>query len=120
MYSETVHDHVGKPRNIGPPEGHTHEGTFGTPGEGPYIRIFLKISGTKIAKVGYHTYGCPAAIASASVLCEMVVGLDVKDAARIDEEQVIGALGGLPDGKRNRAAEAVAALKAALESERNA
>ena len=109
-------DHVLNPRNSGPMEDATHIGRSGLQGEGPYITIYLKIEGEKIEKATYESNGCPAAISCASVVCQIVCGKLLKIVERIDPEDVLTLLEGLPEGKEQMAERAVEALKGALKS----
>lgn len=124
MYSEIALAHMTQPRNVGPPEGEYLTGQAGEPGDGPWVRLYLRVEefrgpGKKsrhiIEKAGYHTYGCPATIASASAVCELVTGKSTEAALEITQEDVLLALGDLPEGKRDRPYLALAALKKGIE-----
>ena len=115
MYSAVASDHFHQPRRVGPLEGATHKGTAGTPGEGPYVVLWLRVEGEIIREAAYQTFGCPAAIASASVLAELIEGGNAKEALALDEAGLTVALGGLPEGKDHCPRLAIAALRSALE-----
>lgn len=101
MFSPTVLDHVTRPRNCGPLEGATHRGAAGVPGDGPYMILeFLVVHG-RIARAAYQTYGCPAAIASGSVVAELAVGKTPEQIVRWTAPDLIMVLGGVPDGKEH-------------------
>lgn len=114
MYTAAVNDHLANARNVGKPAGSTHSGVVGTPGDGPFLAIHLVIGNVQILAAGYNTWGCPAAIACGSVLAEMVRGMPVSAAELLTPEDLIQALGGLPEGKEGRAGMAVEALQRAL------
>ena len=116
MYSAIASDHFHSPRRVGPLEGATHTGTAGTPGEGPYVVLWLRIEGERILAAAYKTFGCPAAIASASMLAEMVEGRLVAEAICLDEMTLTKALGGLPEGKDHCPRLAIEALSHVLEA----
>ncbi len=117
MYSAIVQDHFHQPRRVGPLAGATHTGTAGVVGEGPYLVLWLKVDeDNKIVDAAYQTFGCPAAIASGSVLAELVEGKSPAEALLVSEENIVESLGGLPEGKDHCPRLAVQALKNALTS----
>ena len=115
MYSVVASEHFHAPRRVGPLEGATHTGTAGTPGGGPYVVLWFVVSGERIDRAAYRTFGCPAAIASASMVAELVEGRLVEAALMLTESELIQALGGLPEGKEHCPKLAVQALVAALQ-----
>lgn len=114
MYSETTTDHFLNPRNIGPLEDADAAGTAGTPGEGNFMVIELKLRDGVIETARFQTYGCPAAVAAGSCLTEWIMGMATSEAGSITGEALEARLGGLPLGKGHCAALAVEALRAAL------
>lgn len=114
MYSATVLEHFGNPRNVGRPEGANAEGLSGDPSAGPFMRIFLKIAGARIEQAGFETYGCVASIAAGSVLTCALQGRSVSEASGLTVGFLVDQLGGLPLGKESCAASAIAALGEAL------
>ncbi|HLK13248.1 MAG TPA: iron-sulfur cluster assembly scaffold protein [Fimbriimonadaceae bacterium] len=117
MFSAIATDHIQRPRNQGPLGGEALVGKFGNRGDGPYMTLWLVIEGNKIANAAYQTYGCPAAVACASMTCEIVRGRTVAQAESLEAEDLIVVLGGLPEGKEECARMAVAALKNALDGQ---
>ncbi|MFN8140437.1 MAG: iron-sulfur cluster assembly scaffold protein [Fimbriimonadales bacterium] len=114
MYSQTANDHVASARNVGKPEGCTHSGVVGAPGDGPFLAIHLTVVGGIVRAAGFNTWGCPAAIACGSCLSEMLEGRSLEEARRISPKEIIATLGGLPESKEGRAEMAVEALQKAL------
>src|SRR2546426_385279 len=117
MYSATVLDHFHRPRNAGTVEGATHRGGAGTPGERPYMLICLKVQNGIIERAGFTTYGCPGAVACGSLTTELVTGRSVDIAGRIEANDLMTLLGGLPAGKEHCAELGVTALRNALSME---
>ena len=113
-YSAIVQEHFHQPRNVGPLEGATHQGTAGAPGDGPYAVIWLRIEGGRIAEAAYRTHGCPAAMASCSMVAELATGKTVDQALGLRPEELMEALGGLPEGKEHCPVLAVEALRNAI------
>lgn len=110
MFSPTVMDHFERPRNVGVPKEFTAKGLSGDPSAGPYMIFYLLVLDGVIRDVGFQTYGCGPAIAAGSLLSELVKGLSLEDASRIDSPLLLERLGGLPLGKRHCADIAIAAL----------
>lgn len=65
------------PRNVGPHEGATHFGQVGDPGGGPYALIWFTVEGDTVTQASYQTYGCPAAVACASLGAQLAHGRTV-------------------------------------------
>ena len=114
MYSTIAGENFHHPRRVGPLAGATHQGTAGVPGEGPYVVLWFQVEQEVIGKVAYKTFGCPAAIASASIMAELVEGKSIAQALMIRETDIVSALCGLPEGKEHCPKLAVRALKAAF------
>jgi NifU-like protein involved in Fe-S cluster formation len=114
MYGETATNHFPHPRNIGPLECPDAVGTAGTPGEGNFMVVEMRVDDGTIRCARFQTYGCPGAVASGSCLTEWVTGMAASAAAAITPEQLEQRLGGLPLGKGHCAALAVEAMRRAL------
>ncbi|HHY11392.1 MAG TPA: Fe-S cluster assembly scaffold protein NifU [Firmicutes bacterium] len=115
MYNDKVMDHFFNPRNVGELENPDGVGQVGNPVCGDVMRITLRINDNRIEDIKFRTFGCGAAIATSSMVTEMVKGLTLEEAMQISNKEVAEALGGLPTQKlhcSNLAAEAVhAAIK---------
>jgi nitrogen fixation NifU-like protein len=114
MYSPTVMDHFGNPRNSGRPVRNNVTGVAGTPEAGPFMVLYLDVEGDYIREVGFQTYGCAPAIAAGSLLTEMIKGRGVEEASAINSKRLMEELGGLPLGKEHCAEIAISALADAL------
>ena len=117
MYSATVMDHFGNPRNVGVLPSCTHKGVSGDPNAGPFVVLYLEIHEGIVRNVSYQTYGCAAAIAAGSYLTELIKGRSVEESKRVEWEEIQRGLGGLPLGKEHCAQSAVSALRNALAPE---
>ena len=113
-YSDSVRDHFVNPRNAGSLVGATRIGTAGNPGNGPFVKLFVRLEGDTVADITFQTYGCAAAIASCSKLTDMVKGKAVQEALSVTPDALLAAIGGLPLGKRHCPGLAVEALTNAL------
>lgn len=113
-YSEIVMDHFANPRNMGDMEEPSAVGNVGNPACGDMMRLYLKIENGVIVDARFKTFGCGAAIASSSILTEMLKGKTLEEALKISNEEVVNALGGLPPAKIHCSVMAEEALKAAM------
>ncbi|MBD3168211.1 MAG: Fe-S cluster assembly scaffold protein NifU [candidate division Zixibacteria bacterium] len=115
-YNETVMEHFSNPRNMGELDGANAVGDVGNPACGDMMRLYLKIEDGKIADAKFKTFGCGAAIASSSMLTEIIKGMTIEEAKKVTNEQVNEQLGGLPPVKIHCSLMAEEALKAAFEN----
>ncbi len=114
QYSDRALDHLTHPRNAGTIAQPSGTGADANPSCGDRTVITLTVADRKIADIKFRTFGCTAAIASASVLTELATGLDVEVAAKLEPADVLNALGGLPERKEACALMAIGALRGAL------
>jgi len=117
-YSAKVMDHFMNPRNVGEIEEASGVGEVGNPACGDMMRLYLKVEGGKVVDAKFRTFGCGAAIASSSMLTEMIKGKTIKEAEEITNQHVADALDGLPAVKIHCSVMAEEAVKAALEDYR--
>ncbi len=114
MYSEKVMDHFSNPRNVGRMEGPDGVGEVGNPSCGDIMKIYLKINDGKIIDISFETFGCGAAIATSSMVTEIVKGKTLDEALQVSNKQVAEALDGLPPLKMHCSNLAADALHAAI------
>ena len=107
-------DHFMNPRNVGELAGADGIGDVGNPMCGDIVRLFVKINGQIIEKATFKTFGCRAAIATSSILTEMLKGKPVAEALKINEKDMLARLGDLPPLKRHCGKLAELALQAAI------
>lgn len=97
IYTEAVVDHALNPRNMG--QIPTADGFARVTGScGDTIQIWLTVKGDRIANATFLSDGCAATIASASMVTELVKGKSAPEALSINRQDVLDALGGLPEG----------------------
>lgn len=114
LYSETVIDHFMNPRNMGEMEDASVVAQVGSPVCGDMMKLYLKIENDKIVDARFKTFGCAAAIASSSMLTEILKGKTLQEALEVTNGFVVQALGGLPKAKIHCSVMAEEALKAAV------
>jgi len=113
-YSEKVMDHFTNPRNVGEIADASGIGTVGNPVCGDVMKMYLKIENEIIVDVKFKTFGCGAAVATSSMVTEMVKGKSITEALTITNSAVAEALGGLPPVKMHCSVLAEEALRSAL------
>ncbi len=89
-------------------------GMIGDPDCGDSLQLFIRVDGDRITDVKYLIKGCPAAMAVASALSELAKGKPVEDALFITDDDVVEALGGLPEIKLHCSNLGASALQLAL------
>lgn len=102
------------PRNVGEISDASGVGTVGNPICGDIMRMFIKVENDIIVDAKFKTFGCGAAIATSSMVTEMVKGKTLEEALKISNKAVAEALGGLPPIKMHCSMLAEEALRSAL------
>ncbi len=114
LYTDAALDHLTRPRNAGTIAEPSGTGADANPSCGDRTVITLTIGDDRLRDVRFRTFGCTAAIASASVLTELATGLAPDAAAALEPADILNALGGLPARKEACALMAIGALRGAL------
>ncbi len=115
MYSQKVIDLFMNPKNVGRIDDADGVGEVGNPVCGDIMKIYLKIENDRIVDVKFETFGCAAAIATSSMVTEMVKGKTLQEALKITNKDVAEALDGLPPQKLHCSLLAEEGIKAAIE-----
>ena len=113
-YTDRALDHLTRPRNIGTLPDPSGTGADANPSCGDRTTITVTIVDGRVDAARFRTFGCTAAIASASVLTELATGLEADAAAALAPADILNALGGLPARKEACALMAIGALRGAL------
>ncbi len=114
MYTKQVTEHYENPRNVGTLTDADGTATVGNPASGEMLRLTLKVTDDKIVAAKFRAFGCPTAIASGSILTELIIGLGISDALKITADGISDALGGLPLDKYRYAIYVEELLKQAI------
>ena len=115
LYSNKVMEHFKNPRNVGEIENPDGVGHVGNPVCGDIMELYIKVTNGTITDAKFKTFGCGAAIATSSMMTEMVKGKSVSEALEISNRAIAEALDGLPSIKMHCSVLAEEALKSAIE-----
>ena len=115
QYSTKVMEHFAQPHNVGEIDDADGVGTVGNPVCGDVMRLYIKVENDVIKDAKFKTFGCGAAIATSSMVTDLVKGKTVEEALKISNQAVAEALGGLPKVKMHCSVLAEEALKSALD-----
>jgi nitrogen fixation NifU-like protein len=118
VYSEKVMDHFRNPRNVGEMENPDGTGHVGNPVCGDIMELYIKVKDNVITEAKFKTFGCGAAIATSSMVTEMVRGKSIEEALKISNRAVAEALDGLPAVKMHCSVLAEEALQSAIDDYR--
>lgn len=122
LYSEKVMDHFNNPRNMGEIPDADGVGLVGNPVCGDVMKIMIKVNKETeiIEDIKFKTFGCGAAVATSSMVTDMIKGkgLTLDEALKISNKKVAEALDGLPPVKMHCSVLAEEGVKAAIEDYR--
>jgi nitrogen fixation NifU-like protein len=119
-YSTKVIDHYENPRNVGSfakDDDDVGTGMVGAPACGDVMKLQIKVIDGIITDAKFKTYGCGSAIASSSLITEMVKGMSLDAASKIKNYEIAEELA-LPPVKIHCSILAEDAIKAAVEDYR--
>jgi NifU-like protein len=114
-YNKKVMEYFLHPVNVGEIENPDGVGEEGSLACGDMLKLTFKLDKEgRIADVKFKTFGCASAIASSSVMTEMVKGLTLEEASKITNKDIVDKLGGLPEQKMHCSVMGMEALQAAI------
>lgn len=115
FYNDLVMDHFTNPRNVGEVEDPDGQAVIGDPSCGDRMKVTMKITGNRIVDIKFTSNGCSGAIAISSMMTELAKGKTVAEALQLTDDDVVIALGGIPEKKRDCSLMGVSGLQRALE-----
>lgn len=120
IYSDIVKDHFLEPRNVLRGEesdfDYNGKGVVGNVICGDQMIVLVRIENDIIKDIKWRTYGCASAIASTSMMSEIVIGMNIKEAYCITPDQIAEKLGGLPSNKFHCSVLGDGALRKAIDN----
>ena len=117
QYSEKTLEHFRNPRNVGTLEGpNVAVGRVGNPVCGDMMDIYIDVEDDRIKDIKFQTFGCGSAVATSSMITELVVGMQLDEALKVSRGDVADALDGLPPIKMHCSNLAADALHEAIKN----
>lgn len=116
IFTDTVIEHFMCPRNAGSMTDADSEGSSGDPECGDSLTIYLKVKDNVIEDISFMVFGCVAAVATSSMTTELAKGKTLEDASKVTDQDIMEALGGLPENKLHCSVLGESALKQAIQN----
>lgn len=114
MYSKEVLDHFERPRNTGVVGEADAQALIENPACGDTLKLTIRVVDGRIEEIRFQAKGCVASIACASAMTELVRGKTLAEARRLRTEEIVEAVGGLPQASMHASHLAMDALGAVL------
>ena len=115
-YTDAVIDHFSNPRNIGEMAADEADGyaLSGDPLCGDQMKLWIRVEEGRIADIKFKSFGCPGAIATSSMVTHLARGRTLEEAVALTDDDVIEALGGIPENKKHCSLLGINALHTAI------
>ena len=119
MYSPQLLDHFEHPRNPGEIADPDATVQLENPACGDILKLTVKVANGRIVEIRFLAKGCVPAMACGSALTELVKGKTIEVASQLRREELVEAVGGLPEASAHASHLAMEALVAALKQIKN-
>ena len=113
-YNDVVIDHFTNPRNVGELKNPDGRVVLGDPSCGDQTTVSIKVENNRIADIKFKSNGCTGAIATNSMVTELAKGKTIEEALTLTDDDIVIALGGVPEEKKLCSLMEVAGLQGAL------
>ena len=114
-YSKKLLKHFRNPKFVKKVRNPDAIGEVGNLKCGDVMRMQIKVADGKIKDIGFQTFGCPAAVASSDMVCELAKGKTLEEAKKFTNDDVVKELGGMPLVKIHFSVLGIQALRKAIE-----
>lgn len=114
FYNDLVIDHFTNPRNVGEMGDPDGIAVVGDPACGDQMKVEIKVESHIIVDIKFKSYGCPGAIATSSMMTQLAKGKTLDQAQMLTDDDVVMALGGIPERKRHCSLMGVTGLHMAI------
>jgi len=116
QYSKKLMRHFKNPKFVKKLKNPDAVGEVGNLKCGDIMKLEIKVKDNKIEDIGFQTFGCPAAVASSDVVCELAKGKTLEQAKKLIKDDIVKKLGGMPTIKVHCSVLGIQALKKAIEN----
>ena len=114
VYSPELLDHFQNPRNVGDVESPDAAAELGNPACGDVLRLSLRMDRDRIVDIRFRAKGCVAAMACGSAITELVRGRTIDEGRELGRDELVNAVGGLPQTSEHASHLAIDTLRMLL------
>ncbi|MGC9324161.1 MAG: iron-sulfur cluster assembly scaffold protein [Desulfomonilia bacterium] len=117
FYNDIVLDHFVNPRNVGEMENGEAVGFALVEDSscGDQMKLWIRVEDDIITDIKFKSFGCPGAIATSSMATELAKGKSLEDVRELTDDDVITALGGIPEHKKHCSLLGMSAIHTAIQ-----
>ncbi|MBW2558126.1 MAG: iron-sulfur cluster assembly scaffold protein [Deltaproteobacteria bacterium] len=116
FYNDVVLEHFTNPCNVGEMLQDEADGfaLVGDPTCGDQMKLWIKVESDTITDIKFKSFGCPGAIATSSMATKLAMGKTLEKAVQLTDDDVIRALGGIPEEKKHCSLLGITAIHGAI------
>ncbi len=116
FYNELVIEHFTQPRNAGEIDNADGYALVGDPECGDQMKLWIKVEDGKLEDIKFKSFGCPGAIATSSMTTVLAKDKTLEEAKSLTDDDIIKALGGIPENKKHCSLMGITALRQAIKN----